>query len=375
MYARRTQPPTGKPGILPDERPLKLRLFVDVKKQRHIIWHTAFWLVMIGFFMFIGSTNPKVSFNDLLILFGFYGLLNISLFYLHFLVLMPKLLNRKRYFLYVTAVVLIILLSGFVKYSLALSFHETVLFRTGMNKPLTFRQYYLSAVFTSLMFMFMSAALRFGLDWFKNDRVRRELENEKLTAELAFLKSQINPHFLFNSLNNIYSLAYQKSEHTPEAVLKLSEIMRYMLYESNDRLVEMDKEIGYLRNYIDLQKIRFGNRAFVEMEVKGDTENQLIAPMILIAFVENAFKHGLALDTPKPIGIQMKMAGEELHFCVKNIKSTHNKDKTGGIGLVNVRRRLDLLYPGRYKLDVEEDLETYSVNLTLHLNHDTVPAR
>lgn len=354
---------------------MNLRLFAAMKNQRHIIWHTAFWLVMIGFFMFIGSTSPKVSFADLLILFGLYGLLNVSLFYLHFLVLMPKILNRKKYVLYILVVAAVILLSGLVKYSFALSFNKTVLFRSGMTRPLTFGQYYLSAAFTSLMFIFLSAALRFGLDWFKNDRVRRELENQKLTAELAFLKSQINPHFLFNSLNNIYSLAYQKSEHTPEAVLKLSEIMRYMLYESNDRLVQMDKEIGYLRNYIDLQKIRFGNRAFVAMKVKGDTENQLIAPMILIAFVENAFKHGLALDTQKPIGIQMEIIDKVLHFCVQNIKSIHNKDKTGGIGLVNVRRRLELLYPGQYKLDVEEDLETYSVNLTLHLNDDTVPAR
>ncbi|MBE7175502.1 MAG: sensor histidine kinase [Mucilaginibacter polytrichastri] len=346
-----------------------------MKSTRQIIWHSAFWLIMIGFIMFIGSTDPKNTLRDLVIRFVVYGLINISIFYTNFLVLLPRLLNRKRYFRYVLAMIAIILVVSLVKYMLARMFGRVVLMRNGMSHPLTFAQYYLSAVFTTLMFFFLSAALRFGLDWFRNDRIRRELENEKLSAELAFLKSQINPHFLFNSLNNIYSLAYQKSESTPEAVLKLSEIMRYMLYESNDKLVDMDKEIGYLRNYIDLQKLRFGNRAAVEMRVAGETSGRLIAPMILVSFVENAFKHGLVSDTAKPIIIDMTMTRGMLDFTVHNAKSSYNKDKTGGIGLVNVRRRLELLYPGRYTLKVDNEMDNYTTHLTLKLEDDTVPAR
>lgn len=346
-----------------------------MKLTRQIIWHSAFWLVMIGFFMFIGSTNPKTSFADLLILFVLFGFINVSVFYANYLVLLPRLLNRKKYVQYTFAVVLLIFSISLVKYGFALAFERVVLFRSSMTRPLTFAQYYFSAVFTSLMFVFLSAALRFALDWFRNERIRRELENEKLSAELAFLKSQINPHFLFNCLNNIYSLAYQKSDATPEAVLKLSEIMRYMLYESNDKLVDIGKEIGYLRNYIDLQKLRFGNRAMVEIQVNGAAEGLLIAPMILIAFVENAFKHGLISDMQKPITVTLSTDNKKLDFVVRNAKSTHNKDKTGGIGLVNVRRRLDLLYPGNYTLNVENEMENYTTHLTLDLNHDTVLAR
>ncbi len=204
-------------------------------------------------------------------------------------------------------------------------------------------------------------------DWFENEKVKTNLENEKLTAELAFLKSQINPHFLFNSLNNIYSLAYQKSAKTPEAILKLSEIMRYMLYESNDNMVSLAKEIRYLENYIELQKLRFKDESFVHLDISGDPENQTIMPLVLISFVENAFKHGVATDEKSPIRITIKIESGKLFFRVINRKSDFNKDETGGIGLLNVHRRLDLIYKDKYKLTIDNSTDYYSCVLNLEL--------
>ncbi len=184
---------------------------------------------------------------------------------------------------------------------------------------------------------------------------------------MAFLKSQINPHFLFNSLNNIYSLAYQKSDATPDAILKLSEIMRYMLYESNENLVSLEKEIIYLRSFIELQKLRFKENAQVILEVEGQVHQQHILPFILISFVENAFKHGLATDPENPIHINISVFEDKLLFTIKNKKSNLNKDQTGGIGMVNVKRRLDLIYPNQYKLTIENNTDDYSSELFLNL--------
>ena len=205
------------------------------------------------------------------------------------------------------------------------------------------------------------------VDWFLNERVQSDLENQRLSAELAFLKSQINPHFLFNSLNSIYSLAYQKSDTTPEAILKLSEIMRYMLYESNDNKVDLEKELQYLQNYIDLQKIRFGNKAFVDFKITGEVGSQKIVPLLLIAFIENAFKHVVANDASSPICLRINLDGTKLHFFMENKKHRLNKDTEGGIGLNNVKRRLDLLYPGKYTLTIQDNADTYTCELSLVL--------
>jgi len=177
----------------------------------------------------------------------------------------------------------------------------------------------------------------------------------------------VNPHFLFNSLNSIYSLAYQKSDAAPEAILKLSEIMRYMLYESNDGKVDLAKELQYLQNYIDLQKIRFGNKAFIDFKITGEVGNQKIVPLLLIAFIENAFKHGVANDPFIPIRLLINLDGVNLHFYIENKKHMNNRDIESGVGLSNVQRRLELLYAGRYKLDIQDRQDTYTCELSLVL--------
>jgi len=315
------------------------------------------------------QTNGGNITHTTIVIFLYYGIINISIFYINYLLILPTFLDRKKYLWCGLAILFVVLVFAFIKCGLAYYFYEIIISRTSKNRKwvIGFWEYFFYAVLVSSFFIFLSTILKFIIDWFRNEKIRSNLENEKLISELAFLKSQINPHFLFNSLNNIYSLAYQKSDKTPEAVLKLSEIMRYMLYESNENTVKLDDEIRYLENYIELQKLRFKDKTYIKFEKVGDTYNKKITPLVLISFVENAFKHGLATDQENPITITLKVTLDKLFFQVINKKSNQNKDDTGGIGLQNVKRRLDLLYKGEYRLHIEDNDARYNCELYLDL--------
>ncbi|HEX3384587.1 MAG TPA: sensor histidine kinase [Mucilaginibacter sp.] len=337
-----------------------------MKKSWQIVLHILFWVGIETFLIYVSHDESKLGMSSLLIIFGVYGIINIGLFYLNYLYLIPRFLDKKRYRDYTIALLIAIVVFAVGKYFLTLSLHSRIEAHQNGKVP-SFLAYFLGSSLTNVLFLFLSTALKFSIDWFLNARVQRDLENQRLMAELAFLKSQINPHFLFNSLNSIYSLAYQKSDTAPEAILKLSEIMRYMLYESNDTKVDLAKELQYLQNYIDLQKIRFGNKAFVEFKVTGEVGNQQIVPLLLIAFIENAFKHGVANDPNMPIRLFINLDGANLHFYTENKKHMNNRDIEGGVGLQNVQRRLELLYPGHYKLDIQDKPDTYICELSLVL--------
>lgn len=342
------------------------RIFVEMSKRRQIFLHTVVWLVVLLFFVFIGARTSTLY--QAIIIFAYFGIVNIAIFYTHSLYILPTFLNSRRYFACVLAAVALILSSTLLKSALAYLFKDVVLIRD--NPPgsyISFSEYFLGSALTGTFFTFISTAYKFTADWFLNEKIRRNLENEKLSAELAFLKSQVNPHFLFNSLNNIYSLAYQHSEKTAEAILKLSEMMRYMLQESNEAKVDLCKELRYLDNYIELQKLRFKDHAFISLQIAGDEGRYTIAPLILIAFVENAFKHGVVSDPENPIKLIITVRKARLKLSIENKKSQFNKDLTSGVGLNNVRRRLDLLYDSKYTLNVSETDFHYYCQLSLDL--------
>ncbi len=204
--------------------------------------------------------------------------------------------------------------------------------------------------------------------WYINSKKQKELENEKLASELAFLKSQINPHFLFNTLNDIYALAYHKSPEASNAVLKLSELLRYMLKDSDGTFADLKKEVDYLKNAIELHQIGQKGKAYINFEIEGEIHNQKVAPLILINFLENAFKHGVVDNPSNPIQIKLEIKGNHLLFIASNLKNHDHKDTTGGIGLTNVRRRLDLIYPEKHKLEIEENDRNFIVSLKIELN-------
>ncbi len=225
--------------------------------------------------------------------------------------------------------------------------------------------------FYALLAVGMGLAFKIIEDWFVHQQERAELVSERNTAELAFLKSQVNPHFLFNTLNNIYSLAYTKSDAAPGAILKLSELMRYMLYESSDQTgengrVSLAKEVSYLKNYVELEKLRVAN-ANVQFNVEGNTDLFRIEPLLLVSFVENAFKHGDLSDPNQPLVLDLSVRNGTLRFDTLNKKTNRQTDASGGIGLVNVQRRLSLLYPNQHKLHITDSPDSYACSLELSL--------
>lgn len=336
-----------------------------MNKSLRAYTHILVWITLLLLFMFM-SSNGKIE-HKTVVVFIYFGIINITVFYINYLFILPTFLNRKKYLWCAILILCLVLISSFVKCGLAYYFYDVVIKRDSGRYVIAFWNYFMSAAFVSCLFIFISTVLKFITDWFLNEKIRSNLENEKLISELAFLKSQINPHFLFNSLNNIYSLAYQKSEKTPEAILKLSEMMRYMLYESNEDKVALVDEIRYLENYIALQKLRFRGNTYINFEVTGVVHTQKITPLILISFVENAFKHGLVTDKEIPISILLNIEPGKLFFNTINKMSNQNKDETGGIGLQNVRRRLDLLFKDNYELHIQDKNDIYNCQLYLNL--------
>lgn len=218
----------------------------------------------------------------------------------------------------------------------------------------------------------VSASIKLFRNWYIKEQSNKELQKLNVENELRFLKSQINPHFLFNNLNNLYALTLKQSELAPEAVLKLSNILRFGLYDSQKQKVPMEDDIQFVRDYIELEKYRLGDRTTINLTVSGNTIGKMIEPFLFINFIENAFKHGANPTLGKSfIDISYLIDDQNgmITFSITNNKprSLNNleKDKPGGIGLKNVQTRLNILYPGKHQLKIAEDLETYKVTLTI----------
>lgn len=224
-------------------------------------------------------------------------------------------------------------------------------------------QHSVSAIFIVIfvgMFKFLE-------EWFELEAQKKEIENEKLIAELRFLKAQINPHFLFNTLNNLYYLATVNSQNTTEVIEKLSQMMRYMLYDSNHAKVPLKKEIEYMQNYISLEKLRLDNQIPIKFEIAGNVDSVQIVPLIFITFLENAFKHGVSNNFKEAfVNISIKIDQKQCEYVVENRKlPKDNLTEKSGIGLQNVKRRLDLSYPDKYELTKTETDTDYKIVLKI----------
>lgn len=218
-----------------------------------------------------------------------------------------------------------------------------------------------------------STILKIIGDWFKHQRVQQDLEKQNIQSELRFLKSQINPHFLFNTLNSIYALSLKKSDKAPEIVVKLSEMLRYMLYECNEKSVALNKEINYIENYLELERLRHGDNVDIKFQSSGNPENLSISPLMFVPFLENAFKHGANNHLDKGfIDVRLEVLNSQVKFMVENSKPQaiphqEHKLRSGGIGLVNVKRRLKILYKDKHNLNIQEKPNSYAVMLILEL--------
>jgi len=287
-----------------------------------------------------------------------------AFFYSNTLIFIPKLLGRKKIFLYLIFILISIIIISFS------AGYLQVIFNPGYEKnPGLFSRAFNTGIITAALTWFISSGIKVTSEWFKNQQLMKSIENEKLNAELNFLKSQVNPHFLFNALNNIYSLENKKSPDTGSAILKLSELVRYMLYETSHEFVSLEREIDYLINYIELQKLGISKELKVNFTAEGDLQNKKIEPMLLIPLVENVFKHGISYKNPSPLFISLKVSGNNLELTTKNIL-VHKKQSAGlneGIGLVNLRKRLSLLYPGKNEFKTLQENEKYIAHLSIIL--------
>ena len=205
---------------------------------------------------------------------------------------------------------------------------------------------------------------------FKQNKRYQEIKEEKQLSEIAYLQAQINPHFLFNTLNNIYALTLQKSDYASDAVMKLSKMMRFVVSESSKEVVLLAQDLDYIKNYIQLQQLRLVNKSSIEYIVEGKPENLKITPLLLINFIENAFKYGVADDIENPIKIYITIEEKQLELYVENKIEPEKLIQTdkSEVGLKNSKKRLEYLYTNKYDLDINEDMGSYYVNLKLTLD-------
>ena len=328
----------------------------------HVLFWAAFLLLPLVFF---DNYDSRLRF---LRYWGYQIVLTALYYYLNYFVFIPRILLKKKMVLYVLTLVLVMGVMMVITFIYREVLHYTGIY-THRAEGFDWKVVYIP-IFPCVLAFGISTFVRLTTQWMAIERGKQDLENEKLTSELGFLKSQINPHFLFNTLNNICSLARKKSDETESALIKLSDIMRYMIDDSKEDKVMLSKEIEYLQNYIDLQRMRLSGKVRIDFTITGDTESHQIDPLLLIPFVENAFKHGVSYLEEPLIRISLAVSDSRLSFHVENTKFRNKGDDLRaepGIGLRNVRRRLELLYPGRHELRITEEDELFRVDLTIQL--------
>jgi len=340
-----------------------------MKKKNIILIHFFFWFYIINqglFPLYIGQLDEALLLNnkyikDVIIT----TVLNMISFYAIYFSFPALLKFRNRITAILTGLIIITLLMAF-RVPAEYYFWK---FSGIMNeKEMVFEMSYAwNNLRLVIIIGIYSILIRIMINWFESQKLRDELVNKQQASELALMRSQVNPHFLFNTLNNIYSLVYRKSDEAPEAVMKLSSIMRYMLYDSASQKVPLEKEIEYLKSFIELQNLRIKHPDFVSLQIDGNTKGQTIAPMLLISFVENAFKHSCKNHRPG-ILIHLSALNGMINFEVTNyLKKTAsaNEEPSGGIDLGTIRRRLELIYPGKHKLMIIPETETFRINLEI----------
>lgn len=319
--------------------------------------HGLIWGAVLALPLFVGSADDTFPAAFSLVA----NIIHLVLFYFNAYYLYPKLMNRRRWWLYIICV--IALIGG--------SFRLKMLVLNVWFPELTIYGYMNAFLgFPIIFFLVISTIYRIILNRINYEKRLKEREAEQLSTELKFLRSQISPHFLFNVLNNLVSMARHQSNQLEPSLIRLAGLMRYMLYESDGKKVPLTKEIDYLKSYIELQKIRFEEDVAISTDIRYEDGPDTIEPMLLIPFVENAFKHGVALVDHPFISIRLQVMAHTLHFYVDNKFSTEieqSKDKDSGIGLANVKTRLQLLYPGQHLLMVDDHDEVFRIHLTLPL--------
>ena len=339
-----------------------------------IAGHFTFWLASISiltliFYFYADKFSLNLVEKAIVTNIGFALAVYVNLY-----ILIPRFLKQKNYIFYIFWLILILTVSSlFIQFLFIYPLKNALSIADSYNKfnPNLHSAYF----FVTLAYVGFTSFLRFIKDWLSLQDLNLKLskiEQQKLEAELKTLKGQLNPHFLFNSLNNIYSLALIKSDKVPDLILKLSDLMRHIIYESRENFISLEKEIEFVDNFVALQKIRTSENTQIEYVIDGIIPSARIAPLLFEPFIDNAFKHGLpGSESADHISIKISFPQhDELNFSIENnyIDSSGWNKKNSGIGISNVRKRLELLYqPNEYKLTIKRENHLHSVSLWLKL--------
>ena len=355
---------------------------IPSSKRLVIFLHLFGWALFFVFPLLMNSIDTHYPQTHKV---GVHAISPFILFYLNYFIFVPKLLFKKKHLLFFLLVITGILLTYLINEAvfkiwepefqhfreeldrLVPKFPENIMREPqGINFRLLF-----STISMGLIVTGISTSLRFYEKLKKNEKKQSDITNQQLNTELAFLKNQINPHFLFNSLNSIYALAYRKSDNTTEAIIKLSHILRYAIYDSKDDLVPLPKDIEHIQSYIELQKLRISETTTINLLINGILEGHKIEPMLLISFIENAFKYGVDNVSQTSIDIEIKVENDRMYFKTTNAifenHSTSFNQKEKGLGIQNTIRRLELLYPNQHKLKISNQNKIFIVELELNL--------
>lgn len=356
------------------------------------ITHSTLWasyfILLLWFYS--DMRTPEATFVKSIFIVG----MQCLIFYLNYHLLLPSYYEKKKYLQYAVSIMVVMTVSlvlfyYFDRYNLNLEFRDG--YRGGRGPGMGWRQgrggitpddiikariiqrHVMFNGFFIVIVLFISTILRNSVVSRKREQEAIELRSQMLEAESRMLKWQINPHFLFNTLNNIYYMTQVKSDKAPDAVHRLSEMLRYVIYDCNEKYVRLGQEISYLKGYLELQLLKYENSENIRYDFSSADHNLKIAPLLLITFVENSFKHSHIEDSETSwIHMELVTEGRQLRFSIENSlpENYMRKDTTAGIGLENVRRRLNLLYPDRHSLNLKEADSVYSVKLILDLDED-----
>lgn len=332
--------------------------------KKKILFSILFWniycLTIAVFYSSYTSFAKSLHFSVILVVF------QALLTYANLFFLIQVFLKRKQIFLYIFSVVLLIGILTIVRFQIPVLLGDEGRRLIGLRSRIVFFEFHLIIAYS------LSTAYYFITEWFKNLQIKAEMKFQQVESELKYLKNQVNPHFLFNTLNNIYTLCYLKDDKAAPSVLKLSEMMRYMLHESNTPEIELDREINFIRNYLELQQLKREETMKIVFKVNGVKGRHKIAPLILIAFFENSFKHGDIETNPQGWVIAELNVDEknEMRLVISNSKrqKTSTYEARKPVGLENVKLRLSMLYGNRYQLKLSDEENRYDVQLNLKLD-------
>lgn len=330
-----------------------------LEKKLPALLHMLAWgiyatLVFYGNF---ARMSPKAFFVHYGLAFGMHA----GSFYLNYLYLVPKSLPRHS----VTRFLGINLLAALLMAAAVLVVEDLLLAESNCVKRITNGDLLplLTRISNYIIFALFGLLIRLSVDWYGKVQRDKEKENEHLKSELAVLKAQINPHFLFNSLNNLYALSLRQAAETPDVILRISEMMRYLLYETNAEMVPLEKEIEMIRTYVAMHELRSKSGEGIQFETSGNLQAVMIQPLLLLPLVENVFKHGSL-----PMAITVSFAGNVLRIYTENRLRAVGPELSGGVGIANLRRRLALLYPRAHELALQQTGDSFTADLTIQLS-------